>query len=125
MKRADARKAPEPPLSVHRERPGAAVKLRRFPTMAECTMPMTTSPSPCTRVECRYHLLHRSRVGEHRLEPTRECALEVANEGPRTLEQVAHVIGLSHEWVRRLEERALAKLRLHRLMRSLYDLDTE
>lgn len=123
MKPARAHQASEPPNVLHEPGPAPIVRLRRYPTVRECTMPATSSP--CTRVECRYHLLHRSRVGEHRLNPTRECAIEVANEGPHTLDQIATVLGLSHEWVRRLEERALAKLRHHPVMRSLHDDDTD
>ena len=39
------------------------------------------------------------------------CSLDLANEGPRTLEQIAVLMGMSRERVRQLEERALAKLR--------------
>ena len=38
-----------------------------------------------TRTECRYHLTHHG-YWEHHLKPTRDCSLDVANEGPRTLD---------------------------------------
>jgi hypothetical protein len=64
----------------------------------------------CRQIECRYHLAYRG-YGEHRSEPTRDCALVVANEGDHSLDEVAAALGVSAELVRRLEARALRKLR--------------
>jgi len=89
------------------EESGHVVHLRRFAAVSECTMPQ--SEEPCSRAECRYHLGNR-RPGEHHLQPTRDCALAVANEGPHTLEATARISGLTREWVRQLEGKALAKL---------------
>ncbi len=93
-------------------------RTRRFLVVAECNH--REGSEPCRQTQCRYHLEHRSN-GEHRLKPTRDCALAVANEGERTLEEVAAVLGVSDERVRQIEERALQKLqsigtlqRLHR-----------
>ena len=64
----------------------------------------------CAHTECRYHLAHRG-YWEHRLEPKRDCSLDVAREGPRTLEEVAAIIGVSAERVRQIEERAFEQLK--------------
>ena len=64
----------------------------------------------CAHTECRYHLAHRG-YWEHRLEPKRDCSLDVAREGPRTLEEVAAIIGVSAERVRQIEERAFMRLK--------------
>lgn len=81
---------------------------RRFRLVDECNH--REASEPCRQTQCRYHLEHRS-YGEHQLKPTRDCALVVANEGERTLEEVAAVLGVSDERVRQVEERALRKLR--------------
>jgi DNA-directed RNA polymerase specialized sigma24 family protein len=74
---------------------------------------------PCRQTQCRYHLEYRGN-GEHRLKPTRDCALVVANEGERTLEEVAAVLGMSDERVRQVEERALQKLSHARALKRMY-----
>ena len=91
---------------------------RRFLTVVDCTMP--PGELPCTDVDCRYHLANVG-TGEHRPQPTRDCALAVANEGPRTLDEVGQVLGLSEERVRQVEERALFKLRNSAALRRLFD----
>ena len=60
------------------------VQRRRFPIVMECAMP--PGDEPCTQVQCRYHLAHNS-VGDHQREPTRDCALSVANDLGGTVEQ--------------------------------------
>lgn len=64
--------------------------------------------------------MHR-RTAEHRLNVQRDCALVVANEGSHTMEEVAAVLGVSREWIRQLEERALGKLRVSEALRRVYD----
>ena len=81
---------------------------------------MPPSGAPCTQVQCRYHLAHIG-PGDHRTQPTRDCALAVAAEGPRTLDEVADVLGLTGERVRQIEERALTKLRNSAPLRRLFD----
>jgi hypothetical protein len=80
---------------------------RRFPSVDECSR---EGNAACRNTHCRYHLEHRG-YGEHRLKPTRDCALDVANEGEHTLDEVAAVLGVSAEHVRQVEARALRKLR--------------
>ncbi len=93
--------------------------LTRFGTAGECT-DVGPPGSPCARTDCRYHLAHRG-YWEHRLKPTRDCALEVANEGPHTLDEVAAVLGVSGERVRQIEEEAIAHLKHNATLRRLHD----
>jgi hypothetical protein len=77
---------------------------------------------PCTHRECRYHLAHRG-YWEHEVAPNRDCSLDVANEGPHTLDQVADALGVSAERVRQLEQQAFESLRLEPTLRQFYDDD--
>lgn len=117
-----ARSAPTPPNATDR-RPGRVqlrvVRTSRFPAVTDCTMPARKTGA-CPRTGCRYHLMHR-RTAEHRLKAQRDCALVVANEGPHTMEEVAVILGVSREWVRQLEERALQKLKDSEGLRRVYD----
>jgi DNA-binding CsgD family transcriptional regulator len=81
---------------------------------------MPQSPVPCTRIECRFHLARRGHW-EHRLTPTRDCALAVANEGPHSLEEIAELLGMTRERVRQIEEAALEKLEASGQLRRFYD----
>lgn len=81
---------------------------------------MPPGEAPCTQVQCRYHLTYAS-LGDHHREPTRDCALVVANEGPRSTDEVAAVLGISGERVRQIEVRALSKLRGSGPLRRLFD----
>ena len=91
---------------------------RRFPVLSECTAP--PGDEPCRRTECCYHLAHRGRW-DHRVQPTRDCAIAVANEAPRTIDEVAAILGLSRERVRQIEVAALAKLQASAELRRHYD----
>jgi hypothetical protein len=62
---------------------------RRFLAVVDCSMP--SGERGCTQRQCRYHLAHTG-LGDHRTRPTRDCALTVANERPRTLDEVANVL---------------------------------
>jgi hypothetical protein len=78
------------------------------------------APGTCQQRECRYHLAHRG-YSEHQLTPTRDCALDVANEGPHTREEVAAVLGISDERLRQIEKRAFARLKRNETLRRLHD----
>jgi len=94
------------------------VHLARFSGVPECITP--SSEARCSNTECRYHLANRQ-AGEHHVEPLRDCALSVANEGPHTLEEVARVSGVTREWVRQLEASAIEKLAGSVILRRQYD----
>src|SRR6478735_7264762 len=96
----------------------SVVRLPRFGSVLECTTP--ASDAWCSNIECRYHLAHRQ-PGEHHVDPLRDCALSVANEGPHTLEEVAQISGVTREWVRQLEVSALEKLAGSAVLRRQYD----
>lgn len=67
---------------------------------AECV----DGPRPCSFGACRYHLGPKASVRH-------SCALDAAAEGPRTLEEVAQLMGVTREFVRSVEQRAMFKLR--------------
>jgi hypothetical protein len=100
------------------EQAPTVVRLPRFVSVPECTMPQ--SDERCTQVICRYHLANR-RCREHRLETLRDCALSVANEGEHSAEEIAQICGRSKTWVRKLEVSALEKLARCAALRRLYD----
>ncbi len=79
-------------------------------------------PRPCPYVSCKYHLyldVHPIR-GSIKLnfrdievwEMAESCALDVAERGAITLEDVGELMNLTRERVRQLEASALAKLKL-------------
>ena len=99
--------------------PAAIVHLRRYPHGPECV----DSESPgagCSHTDCRYHLANRG-YWEHHLRPTRDCSLDVANEGPHTLDEVAAVLGVSGERVRQIEEEAIKHLKRNATLKRLHD----
>lgn len=77
---------------------------------------------PCPYVSCRYHLyLDVTRRGRLRMNfPEHEvidlpmsCALDIASEGPKTLEEIGRIMGgISRERVRQIEQAALNALRV-------------
>jgi hypothetical protein len=77
-------------------------------------------PRPCPWVSCRYNLYLDIRAdGVLRINfPDRDpeemafsCALDLAADGPRTLDQVAGLMGMSRERARQIEEKVLAAVR--------------
>ena len=81
-------------------------------------------PRPCPFVSCRYHLYldlnpvtHEIKVNfpdidVDEMHPDYSCALDIAERGALTLEDVAAATALTRERVRQLEHRATKKLRL-------------
>jgi hypothetical protein len=77
-------------------------------------------PRPCPFLSCRYHLFldvnpHVGSIkfnfpGKEPWELRDTCALDVADRGGITLEEVAKVINVTRERVRQMEQRALARL---------------
>lgn len=75
---------------------------------------------PCPYVSCRYNLYLDVRgdgvlrVNFPNLEPEEmvaSCALDMAEDGPRTLDQIAGLMGMSKERARQIEASAMIKLR--------------
>ncbi|MEO6601564.1 MAG: sigma factor-like helix-turn-helix DNA-binding protein [Polyangiaceae bacterium] len=99
--------------------PAAIVHLRRYSDVAEC---VDSEPpgAGCSQTDCRYHLANRG-YWEHHLRPTRDCSLDVANEGPHTLDEVAAVLGVSGERVRQIEEEAIEHLKHNATLKRAHD----
>lgn len=97
---------------------GFAIRSERPRHRAECP-----GYRPCPYVSCRYHLyLDVTRRGRLRLNFPKtavadldiSCALDLAEKGPKTLEQIGHIMGgISRERVRQIEQAALNALRAH------------
>lgn len=94
-------------------------RLRRYPEV-DCCADDGPAGTACQRTECRYHLAYRGHW-EHFHRPTRDCSLDVANEGPHTLDEVALFMGVSGERVRQIEEQALAQLKGSATLKGLHD----
>jgi hypothetical protein len=96
-------------------------------TRAECA----DGPRPCPFVSCRHHLYIdvSPRTGAIKLNfPDLEvwdlgesCALDVADRGGTTLEDVGAIMNLTRERIRQVEVKALAKLEALRDMMALRD----
>jgi hypothetical protein len=94
---------------------------------AECV----DGPRPCPFVSCEYHLFVdvSPRTGAIKLnfpdlevwELTESCALDVADRGGTTLEDVGAIMNLTRERIRQVEVKALAKLEALRDMNALRD----
>jgi hypothetical protein len=79
-----------------------------------------SGPRPCPWVGCRFNLYLDVRAdGVMRVNfPDRDpdgmtasCSLDLASDGPRTLDQVATLMGMSRERARQIEEQAMSQLR--------------
>jgi hypothetical protein len=96
-------------------------------TRAECV----DGPRPCPYVACKHHLYIdvSPRTGAIKLnfpdlevwEMGESCALDVADRGGTTLEDVGAIMNLTRERIRQVEVKALAKLEALRDMMALRD----
>jgi len=96
-------------------------------TRAECA----EGPRPCPYVSCKHHLFIdvSPRTGAIKLnfpdlevwELGESCALDVADRGGTTLEDVGAIMNLTRERIRQVEVKALAKLEALRDMSFLRD----
>ncbi len=96
-------------------------------TRAECQ----DGPRPCPYVSCQHHLFLdvSARTGAIKLnfpdlevwEMNETCALDVADRGGTTLEDVGAIMNLTRERIRQVEVKALAKLEALRDMNALRD----
>jgi len=89
------------------------------------------APRPCPFVSCKHHLFLdvSARTGAIKLnfpdlevwEMTETCALDVADRGGTTLEEVGAIMNLTRERIRQVEVKGLAKLAALRDMSTLRD----
>lgn len=96
-------------------------------TRAECA----NGERPCPFVSCKHHLYLdvSARTGAIKLnfpdlevwEMTETCALDVADRGGTTLEEVGAIMNLTRERIRQVEVKGLAKLQALREMSALRD----
>src|SRR5882672_11144019 len=96
----------------------AEMEASRPKSRADCG----TGPRPCPYVSCKYNLFVdvNPRTGSVKMNfPDKEldeigdtCALDVADRGGITLEEVGAIMNLTRERVRQLETRGLTKLRV-------------
>ncbi len=93
------------------------IETQRPRTRAECV----NGPRPCMFVSCKHHLYLdvNPETGSIKLNfPDKEiwelehtCALDVAEKGGITLEEVGEIMNLTRERIRQVETRGLMKLR--------------
>lgn len=93
------------------------IEARRPRSRADCA----TGPRPCMFISCKHHLYLdvNPSTGSIKLNfPDREvwelgetCALDVADRGGITLEEVGSIMNLTRERIRQVETRGLLKLR--------------
>lgn len=93
------------------------IEAQRPKTRADCAQ----GPRPCLYVSCKHHLYLdvNPRTGSVKLNfPDKEiweleetCALDVADRGGITLEEVGVIMNLTRERIRQVESRGLHKLR--------------
>src|SRR5690606_23138821 len=94
---------------------------------AECV----DGPRPCPYISCKHHLYVdvSPRTGAIKLnfpdlevwELAESCALDIADRGGTTLEDVGAIMNLTRERIRQVEVKALAKLEAVRNMDALRD----
>jgi hypothetical protein len=107
-----------------------------FPETDDIERPRSRSecvdaPRPCPFVSCKHHLFLdvSARTGAIKLnfpdlevwEMTETCALDVADRGGTTLEEVGAIMNLTRERIRQVEVKGLAKLAALRDMTNLRD----
>jgi hypothetical protein len=108
-----------------------AVQEMRPKNRSECA----TGPRPCLFVSCKHHLYLdvNPETGSVKLNfPDKEiwelsdtCALDVADRGGITLEEVGTIMNLTRERIRQVETRGLLKLRAATEGRTVEELEEE
>jgi hypothetical protein len=101
--------------------------IERPETRTECS----DAPRPCPFVSCKHHLYLdvSARTGAIKLnfpdlevwEMNETCALDIADRGGTTLEEVGAIMNLTRERIRQVEVKGLAKLAALRNMMALRD----
>lgn len=79
---------------------------RRPKTRGDCER----AERPCPWVSCIYHLWP-DLIGKDPLDMEETCALDIADRGDHTLQEIGDILGITKERARQIEEVALRKLR--------------
>ncbi len=108
-----------PAESSRSSAPAGPAQRHRYPDLPDCVEDGPPD-ARCPHTECRYHLAHRSHW-EHTPHPTRDCAIDAANEGPHTLDEIALFLGITGERVRQIEQLAFEHLKHNSTMKGLHD----
>lgn len=74
-------------------------------TRGDCQKGGINAVRPCQHAWCRHHLDKST---------SESCALDVADRGEHSLEEIAELFGLTRERIRQIEETAVFKLKKHR-----------
>jgi hypothetical protein len=95
----------------------AVIRLPRHPDAPKTRGDCEDGPRPCPWVSCRYHLAIRNH-GPIEVEVVEDwddgrptCALDVADEGEHTLEEVGEYLDVSRVRVFQIEQMAIARAR--------------
>lgn len=73
-----------------------------------------SSARPCER-DCRYRLRPPGRaLSLEDLRPP-SCAIDIADDGPKSLREVAQLMGISNPMVQKIQNRAMRKLAAHKV----------
>lgn len=76
------------------------------------------APRPCEHTTCRWHL---SKENGDWISSGDSCTLDIADRGPHDLDVISRAMGITSEGVRRIEIRALEKLRASGAARALFE----
>lgn len=100
-------------------------------TRADCLEGGSNAQRPCPFVSCKHHLYLdvNERSGSIKVnfpeievwDLPNSCALDIADRGEKTLEEVAEIVNLTRERIRQLETRGLEKLRALNVLAELQD----
>lgn len=114
------RRASRRRLAVEGRANPSPLEVQRPSTRADCLAGGSNAERPCPFVSCRHHLaLEVRKTGsiiftfaeELDLEQQPEtCALDVADQGAHTLEEVGRLLNVSRERIRQLEQIALCAI---------------
>ncbi len=106
----------EPPPKVNRtplpvlrpiEDPAGPKPVKR----SDCLEGGFNAARPCHWRSCRYHLPRTTTLDGVQSEWNHSCALDVADLGEHSLEEIGEILGLTRERIRQIEAIALSKLK--------------